>query len=120
MQTYVHIFVYTGVHNYVLRTTAHFCVANVHKIVDECYVHIDVDINVYILCTFVTRVYCDGNVCESETVPDEWHHSISVSIYKGKASRSNTPIVSWQDVHACDHCSHQANTFSHEQSNRVC
>ena len=48
---YVHIFVYTGVHNDVLRTIAHFCVANVHKIVDECYVHIDVDINVYILCT---------------------------------------------------------------------
>ena len=55
-------------------------------------------------------------VCESATVPEEWHQGIIVPIYKGKGSRSEykncqgiTAFSTWQGVHTCDTLSYQTN-----------
>jgi len=52
-----HNFVYKRMHDNVLVNITQCCVHFVHKFVDECYVHIDVYKNVYILYTIVMRVY---------------------------------------------------------------
>ena len=51
-----HNFVYKRMHDNVLVNITQCCVHFVHKFVDECYVHIDVYKNVYILYTIVMRV----------------------------------------------------------------
>ena len=55
-----HNFVYKRMHDNVLVNITQCCVHFVHKFVDECYVHIDVYKNVYILYTIVMRVWSVG------------------------------------------------------------